>query len=60
MIPLLPAVNVEALFECYEGEESTFLNIVWFQDSFSATISSYIENVIQDIDWHCNAREFSL
>ncbi|MCK5536159.1 MAG: hypothetical protein KAI79_04985 [Bacteroidales bacterium] len=59
-IPLLSAVKVEALFECYKDEESTFLNIIWFQDGFSETISSSIENKIQDIDWHRYAKKFSL
>ena len=50
IVPLLPAVKAEALFECYEGEDSTYLNIVWFQDDFSVTIPSSIERAIQDMD----------
>ncbi len=59
-VPLLPAVKVEALFECYEGDDSTFLNIIWFQDDFSVTITSSIERAIQDIDWYRYACEYSL
>ncbi len=59
-ILLLPVVKVETLFECYNGDESTFLHIVWFQDDFSVTISSFMENAIQNIDWNCYARKFSL
>ncbi len=59
-IPLLPVVKVEALLECYEGDESTFLHVIWFQDDFLITMPTYIENAIQDIDWHCYASEFSL
>ena len=59
-IPLLSAVKVEALFECYDGDECTRLPIVWFQNDFSTAISTYIENAIQDIDWYRYACEFSL
>lgn len=59
-IPLLPAVKVEALFECYDGDRNTFLHIAWFQDDFSEMSLSSIENKIQDIDWHCYACGFTL
>jgi len=59
-IPLLPAVKVEALFECCDGDECTRLHIVWFQDDFSSIIPKDIESVIQNIDWYHQAREFSL
>ena len=60
IVLLLPAVKVEALFECYEGEESTFLKVVWFQDDFSVAIPSSIEREIQDMDWDHYACEYSL
>ena len=59
-IPLFPAVKVRALFECYEGDDSTFLNIVWFQDNFSVTMPGSIEKTIRDMDWYRYACEFSL
>ena len=59
-VPLFPAVKVEALFECYEGEDGIYLNIVWFQDDFSTAIPSSIERAIQDIDWYRYACEYSL
>jgi len=59
-IPLLSAVKVEALFECYDGDESTRLLIVWFQDNFSTTVPRHIEDDIQDIDWYRYACEFSV
>ncbi len=59
-VPLLPAVKVKALFECYDGDESTFLHVIWFQDDFLITMPTYIENAIQDIDWYRYASEFSL
>ncbi len=54
-IPLLPPVKVQALFECYEGEESTFLNIMWFQNELSVQIP--IEEIIV-IDWSHYAGKF--
>jgi hypothetical protein len=60
IVPLLPAVKAEALFECHEGEDSTYLNIVWFQDDFSTTMPSSIERVIRDFDWYRYACEYSL
>jgi len=59
-ISLIPPVKVEVLFECYDGESTTYLNIVWFQDEFLATISTAIEGVIQKLDWNSKACEFSL
>lgn len=59
-IPLMPPVKVEALFECYDSESTTYLNIVWFQDEFSVTITTSIESVIQKLDWNSKACEFSL
>lgn len=56
----MPPVKVEALFECYGGESTTYLNIVWFQDEFSVTIARSIESVIQKFDWNSKACEFSL
>ena len=59
-IPLLAAVKVEALFECYDGDECTNLLIVWFQNDFLTAIPRDIKNDIQDIDWYCYACEFSV
>ena len=59
-VPLLPAVKVEALYECYEGDECTRLHIVWFQDAFLVTMPSSIKDAIQDIDWYRYACEFSV
>ena len=59
-IPLLPSVQVHALFECYDEDKSTFLHIVWFQGNFSTTVPRHIENAIQDVDWYRCAKEFSL
>ncbi|MCI0501796.1 MAG: hypothetical protein L0Y61_08660 [Epsilonproteobacteria bacterium] len=59
-IPLMPPVKVEALFECYDSESTTYLNIVWFQDDFSATMATPIERLIQKLDWNSEACEFSL
>ena len=59
-IPLMPPVKVEALFECYDSKFTTYLNIVWFQDEFSSTISTSIERLIQKLDWNSKACEFSL
>lgn len=59
-VALLPAVKVTAIFECYGGEESTFLHIAWFQDDFSTAVPSCITDAIQDIDWYRHAIEFSL
>ena len=59
-IPLLPAVKAEALFECYDEEDSTYLNIVWFQDDFSTMTPSHIRRAIQDIEWDRYACEYSL
>lgn len=43
---MIAPVRVEALFECYDGESAAYLNIVWFQDEFSATIATSIESII--------------
>lgn len=52
IIPLLEPVKVHALFECYEGNYCSFLNIVWFQDDFSITIPGAIKKKIKEIDWY--------
>ena len=57
LIPVMPSVEAHALFECYDGEEHTYLNVVWFQDEFELTIP---KDIIQEIDWDKYASAFSL
>jgi len=56
-LPVIPPVKVQALFECYDDEYFTYLNIVWFQNNFSLSIP---KEPIQNINWNEYACEFSL
>lgn len=56
-IAVMPPVTVHVLFECYDDEDLTYLNVVWFQNDF---LSSIPNDTIQYIDWNKYACEFSL
>ncbi len=56
-IPVLPPVKVQVLFECYDDEDLTYLNIVWFQNDFTLSIPT---EIIQNTDWDKYACEVSL
>ena len=57
-VPLMPPVKAIAIFEHYDGEDTSWLKIVWFQNDFSTVISDSVRERIVGIDWDQYACEF--